>query len=161
MQRTMVLDRLLGRKKKEEGQAVIRSEFLKIRPVRNPNLKSEKDETGKITLIISLEKPEEETERRRKRRKGIFSRMAPAPTEKRIQLDMVGSIVWELCDGERTAKDIIERLHKEYKVLPSEAEISLNAYFNQLSKRGLLGFILPEETRTRLQEKEKNEKEKK
>jgi len=46
-------------------------------------------------------------------------------------------------------------------LLPSEAEVSLNAYFNQLSKRGLVGFIIPEETRVRLEEIMKQEKRKK
>ena len=148
----MVLDRL--RRKKEKPPPIPRSEFLKMVPVRNPGLKWEKDEDGKFKLFVPLQQPKE--------KKGkLFSKLAPSPKEKKIQLDKIGSIVWELCDGERNMEDIIESLHQEYKLLPSEAEVSLNAYFNQLSKRGLVGFVLPEETRKRLKEAARREEEKK
>lgn len=148
----MILDRL--RRKKEKPPPIPRSEFLKMVPVRNPGLKWEKDEDGKIQLFVPLQQPKE--------KKGkLMSKLAPSPTEKKIQLDKIGSIVWELCDGERSMEGIIESLHQEYKLLPSEAEVSLNAYFNQLSKRGLVGFVLPEETRKRLEEAARREEEKK
>lgn len=154
----MVLDRL--RRKKKKGPAIPRGEFLKMKPVRNPGLKWEKNEEGDFTLFIPMQQ-RQQAPKGKKRRKGLLSKLAPAPTEKKIQLDRVGSIVWDLCDGERTMEDIVDHLHKEYKLLPSEAEVSLNAYFNQLSKRGLVGFVLPEETRKRFMEAEKKEKEKK
>lgn len=148
----MILDRLRG-KKKEKPPEIPRSEFLKMRPVRNPKLRWEKKEEGTFSIFIPLEQPEG-------KKRGL-SKLAPAPKEKQIQLDKVGSIVWELCDGERTMQDIVEHLHEEYKLLPSEAEVSLNAYFNQLSKRGLVGFVLPEETRKRLAEAARKEEKKK
>jgi len=154
----MVLDRL-RRKKKKKGPEIPRNEFLKMRPVRNPGLRWEKNEEGIFTLFIPVQ--QEQKPKAKKRRKQLLAKLAPAPTEKKIQLDKVGSIVWDLCDGEKTMKDIVDHLHKEYKLLPSEAEISLNAYFNQLSKKGLVGFVLPEETRKRFIEAEKKEKEKK
>ena len=156
----MVLDRL--RRKKKKAPEIPRGEFLKMRPVRNPGLRWEKNEEGDLTLFIPVQQRQEQQKPKgKKRRKGLLSKLAPAPTEKKIQLDRVGSIVWDLCDGERTMKDIVDHLQKEYKMLPSEAEVSLNAYFNQLSKRGLVGFVVPEETRKRFMEAEKKEKEKK
>jgi hypothetical protein len=164
----MILDRL-RRKKKEKVPEIPRSEFLRMIPVRNPQLRWEKNEEGNISIFIPKKKPETSEQqvekrvkkRRKKRRKGILSRIAPTPKEKRIQLDMVGSIVWDMCDGKRAMKDIIERLHEEYKMLPSEAEVSLNAYLNQLTKRGLIGFVVPEKARARFEEAVKKEKEKK
>ncbi|MFB0523704.1 MAG: PqqD family protein, partial [Candidatus Bathyarchaeia archaeon] len=137
----MILDRL--RRKKKKGPDIPRTEFLKMKPVRNPALKWEKNEQGTLTLSLPLQQEQQPKEKKGKKGKkgkgGFLSKLAPAPTEKKIQLDKVGSIVWELCDGERTMQDIVERLHEEYKLLPSEAEVSLNSYFNQLSKRGLVG----------------------
>ena len=149
----MVLDRL-RRKKKQKGPEIPRSEFLKMKPVRNPQLRWERNEEGNFSLFIPLQQPKQ-------KKRQLLSKLAPAPKEKQIQLDKVGSIVWDLCDGERTMGDIVEHLHEEYKLLPSEAEVSLNAYFNQLSKRGLVGFVLSEETRKRFVEASKKEEEKK
>ena len=85
-------------------------------------------------------------------KEGFIGKIAKTPKEKKIELDKIGSIVWELCDGKRTVKDIAKILHERYKLLLSEAEISLNTYFNSLSKRGLMGFVLPEKTRARFEE---------
>ncbi len=153
----MVLDRL--RRKKKKAPEIPRTEFLKMKPVRNPALRWEKDEQGTYTVFVPLQ--QQQQSKGRKGKKGLLSKLAPSPTEKKIQLDKVGSIVWGLCDGERTMQDIVEHLREEYKLLPSEAEVSLNAYFNQLSKRGLVGFVLPEETRRRFTEAAKKEEEKK
>ncbi|RLE78217.1 MAG: hypothetical protein DRJ56_00565, partial [Thermoprotei archaeon] len=62
---------------------------------------------------------------------------------KKILLDKVGSFVWDLCDGEHTVEDIIRELMREYKLHRREAEASLLLYLQMLSKRALIGFILP------------------
>jgi len=148
----MVLDKLRG-KKKPKAPAVPRSEFLKIKPVRNPSVKWEKKEKGEVRIIITLGQP---------KKKGLLSKFVfSPPKEKKIDLDKVGSVVWELCDGEKTVGDIAQYLQEKYKFMLTEAEISLNAYFQQLSKRGLVGFILPEETRARFEEFTGTEKGKK
>jgi hypothetical protein len=148
-----VLDRLRG-KKKQKGPAISRLEFLGIKPVRNSIIRWEKNEQNIITLFIPPRQPQN------KKRRSILSLLSPAPPERKIRLDTVGSIIWELCNGERTVKDIVQFLNEEYKMLPNEAELSLNTYFDQLSKRGIMDFIIPEETRARLEEAAEKEKKK-
>jgi len=151
----MVLDRL-KRRKQPEGPQLGRSEFLTMRPIRNPQITWVKSEDGRIRITIPLKQLKKEGKttkiegrKRRRKRESLFSKLTPDPKEKHIQLDVIGSIVWEFCDGENTVKEIVGHLHNEYKLLPSEAEISLNSYFNDLSKRGLLAFLLPGEMRPR------------
>ena len=159
----MILDRL-RRKKKPKAPPLRRSDFLRLKPIRNPMVKWEKNEKGEIKIIIPLKKIKEirekvESGKRRKRKKpGLFSKLFPEPKEKRIQLDEIGSVVWELCDGNRTVKDIIDYLYEKYKLLPRESEISLNTYLNSLVKRGLMGFILPEDLKSRLEKEAEEEK---
>jgi hypothetical protein len=155
----MILDRL-RRKKKEGIPEIPRNEFLKMIPVRNPQLKWDRNEEGNVRIFVPLKKSKKEDKRRKKKRQGPLSRILATPKEKRVQLDTIGSIVWDACDGKRTMKDIFEHLYKKYKMLPSEAEVSLNAYFNQLTERGLVGFIAPEKTRARFEEAVKKEKKK-
>ena len=142
----MVFGRLFKRKKKQKGLQMPRSAFLKVKPVRNPMLKWEKDKkTKEIKIIVPLKSSQQFQERKQKK-KGILSKLfISEPRERIINLDRVGSIVWELCNGERTIGDIANYLVEKYKLMPEEAEFSLSAYFNLLSKRGLIGFVLPEE----------------
>ncbi|MEM2500430.1 MAG: PqqD family protein [Candidatus Bathyarchaeia archaeon] len=151
----MVFGRLFRRKKKREGLQIPRSYYLKVKPVRNPALKWEKDKkTKEIKIIVPLRPPSQD---RNESKKGLLDRLfPPEPRERIIRLDKIGSIVWELCDGERTIGDIAGYLVEKYKVLPEEAELSLTTYFNQLASRGLVGFMVPEEVKKYLEaEKQK------
>ncbi|MFQ6096003.1 MAG: PqqD family protein [Candidatus Bathyarchaeia archaeon] len=144
-----MLDRF-KRKKKPKKPTISRSDFFKVRPVRNPGVKWEKDDSGKIQLLI----PIRQESVRKKGFSKILVRLFPKPDvkEKKVQLDKIGSFVWELCDSNRTVEEIVNSLNEEYKMIPREAEISLRIYFEQLTKRGLLGFIFPEKVRERLKE---------
>ena len=146
------------RKKKPKGPMISRDEFLRLKPVRNPALRWEKNEKGEIQLIFPLT---ESPGKKKASGKVLSKLLPPPPKERKIQLDAVGSIVWELCDGNATVKDISGALQEKYKMMPVEAEVSLDAYFKQLTKRALVGFIVPEELREKFQEETKDKKIKK
>jgi len=156
----MILGKL-RRKKKPKGPALSRSEFLSLKPTRNPIIEWEKNEKGEILVIVPLKKIKEKKKGEKKepsRPISFLSKIFPEPEERRIQLDEVGSAVWELCDGKKTAKEIVDFLCQKYKLLPREAEISLSSYLNNLAKRGLIGFIIPEELRERLAKRREAER---
>jgi len=156
----MILDRL-RRKKKTEGPRLSRSEFLRLKPVWNPLIKWEKNEKGEVKITIPFKKIREKSQDKKGssgKFTGVLSKIFPEPEEKRIRLDQIGSIVWELCDGERTVKEIVDFICEKYKLLPRETEVSLSTYLNSLVKRGLIGFIVPEDVRKRLEEKKEAEK---
>jgi len=155
----MIFDRL-RRKKKPKGPSIRRSDFLRLKPLRNPMVEWERNKKGEINIIIPLKKIREKmrgAKKEKRRRPGILSKLFPEPEEKRIQLDEIGSVVWELCDGKRTVKEIIGYLHEKYKLLPRELEISLSNYLNSLVERRLVGFIVPEDLQMPLG-KDKEEK---
>ena len=157
----MILDKL-RRKKKPKPPKLSRTEFLSLKPIRNPILTWQKDEKGEIEITVPLKKIREEAKKRkvaRSRTSRFFSRFFQEPEEKKIRLDEVGSMVWELCDGQTTTKEIIDHLCEKYKLLPREVEISLGTYLNSLVKRGLIAFIVPEDLRERLA-KQSEEKQK-
>ena len=133
------------RRKAKEIQ-VSRQEFLNTKPLRNPSLKCERKENGKVTVFISYKKS---------RFASIFSKI---PKEKKVVLDKVGSHVWNLCDGNHTVEQIAESIHQEYKLTMEEAEAALRTYFNQLSEREIVGFILHQQNRGSLSKKDKRRK---
>lgn len=57
---------------------------------------------------------------------------------KRIELDSMGSFVWERCDGERSVGQIVDDLCDEYRLHRREAEASLAEFLTELRKRGLV-----------------------
>jgi len=108
----------------EHKSVYLGSDFLKVKPARNPYVSWKKTKKGVM----------------------IFAR------GKKIDLDKTGATVWEACDGENTVEDIAQILHEKYMMNVSEAETSLSVYFEQLVKKGLVVFIKPEKTRARAEE---------
>lgn len=133
-------------RRKAKGIQVSRQEFLNTRPLRNPRLKWERNENDMVTVFISY-------------KKGRFARIfSKIPKEKQVVLDKVGSHVWNFCDGKHTIEHIAESIHQKYKLTMEEAEAALRTYFNQLSERGLVGFILPQQNKGSLSKKDKRRK---
>lgn len=110
--------------------------LLRSKPVRNPYLKWEKYPSGEVVIYL-------------KYRRTFFTKFASVfvkvPEYKKLALDKVGSLVWELCDGEHTVNEIIDVLVSRYKLKRREAEVALIAYLQQLIKRRLIGLIPPKE----------------
>jgi len=122
-----------------KGIQVSREEFLKAKPVRNPGLEWSEDE-NRVHVTI----PPKKTFLHR-----ISTKLLPLTREKRIVLDEQGSFIWNLCDGKTSIKIIAKSLNAKYDMPISYAEAALDVYFVQLSKKGLVGFSLPESTRKR------------
>ncbi len=116
-----------------------RAEFLKAKPVRNPELRWRQDKKG-----IRLTLPRKRTIWFR-----FFSKFLPLKREQLILLDEQGALVWSLCNGEHQVKEIAKRLSQKYDMRTSDAQAALDLYLVQLSKNGLLGFILPESAKKR------------
>jgi hypothetical protein len=130
-------------KKKPESLQVSRDEFLKTKPVRNPSLEWKADDQGKTLVILP---PKE------RRKTGRLSNLLGVPEQKKFSIDEIGSIVWSMCDGEHNIKNIVEALNQRFKLNREEAETGLQTYMKQLSKKGLVGFILPNETQAKFRE---------
>jgi len=122
-------------KKTLEGLNVSHKEFLKAKPMRNPDLKWEEDEKG-----VHIKPPQ---------RGSLVSRLLPFRRRRGVVLDQQGTFIWKLCDGEHQIKEIGNELEEKYKMRASSALAALELYLVQLSKNGLIGFIFPESVRKR------------
>jgi len=108
-----------------------RREVLALKPLRNPDLQwSEED--GHIVLTIP---------RRNNWKTRILNIFVAVPESRRVVLDDVGTHVWQQLDGQNSVEQIGKSLAKHYKLEPREAEISLQQYFRELSRRGYVGFM--------------------
>jgi hypothetical protein len=108
----------------EPKSAYSGTDFFKVRPARNPYVRWNKTRKG-VRITTS---------------------------GKKIDLDNIGTTVWEACDGQNTVEDIAQILHEKYNMMMNEAEASLSVYFGQLSRRGLVVLPAPGETQARIEE---------
>lgn len=134
--------------KRKAKKGLSREEFLQLKPIKNPLLEWNKSPKGEVVITI---RPPEKADKGKWGR--FLSKLSPTPPkEKRVNLDKIGSFVWERCDGKHCVAEIVQGLCKEYKITPREAEVSLSKFLQLLAKRKFIGVIAPE-----LKEKEEEE----
>ncbi len=122
---------------RKKQPALTREQSLASMPIRNPNLKYDREEDGTVRIII----PRKETWWVK-----ALSYMFYIPKRRRIALDELGTFVWDLCDGETTVRALIDKFARKYKLNRKEAEVSMVAYLRQLAKKGLIGIQVPQAT---------------
>jgi hypothetical protein len=71
----------------------------------------------------------------------LFSRFNKGQEQrptKKLQLDAMGSKVWQMFDGKKEVKTIIREVAEETGLSLQEAEISVTTFLRQLGRRGLI-----------------------
>ncbi len=111
--------------------APTRRELLAVRPVRNPALEWV-EEDGQIVLHIK---------RVNNWKTRLITIFTQVPESRRVVLDPIGTHVWRMLDGQNTFEAISKSLAKEFKLLPREAELSLQQFFKELGRRGFVMFM--------------------
>ena len=113
-----------------------RDQALACIPVKRPQVQETRLESGEILLAYpDYKQPWFARLIRRLDRTG-----KDAVRIKKLQLDALGSSVWELLDGKRTARQVIERFADKYSLHPKEAEVSVSQFLRELGRRELIGL---------------------
>ena len=111
-----------------------RQEALQCTPVVNASVNFSESESGLILLEYPLPmKPFFLSLFRR------FQQSYEYPTKK-LELDEMGSLVWEYIDGKTTVHSMIGRFAGHYKITIEEAEQSITAFLVELGKRGIIAM---------------------
>lgn len=110
----------------------------KAKPMRNPFVEWEMDAEGNALLQapLALQNPG---------LWGALARKMKAPNMKRFELEPVGALVWEHCDGKHTVETISRKLRERYKMNRLEADASLAAFLQMLSQRRLITLMVGQE----------------
>ncbi len=69
-----------------------------------------------------------------------LGRPADAVQSRKLQLDSLGTAVWDLIDGKRSVNEIIQQFAGAYRLQPREAEVSVTRFIRELGRRGLIGL---------------------
>ncbi len=122
---------------------ISRQEALDCIPLRNPEvMESETDDGFLLRYQVEI-KPWFRT---------IFKQLAGRDSTlitKKLQLDTLGSTVWQMVDGKHNVRQIAQRFAQGHQLGIREAEISVSAFLKDLGKRGLVAMRLTEKKKER------------
>jgi hypothetical protein len=62
------------------------------------------------------------------------------PIIRKLQLDQLGTDVWELLDGNRSVNQVIRAFARKHRLHQKEAEVSVVQFLRELGRRGLIGM---------------------
>ena len=122
-------------KKKPKGPTISRAEALNRIPVKNIQITEERLETGEVLIgypvtirpfFASLVKR--------------FGGSEKQVQTKKLQLDTLGSSVWDLLDGKRSVRQLIQIFAETHQLQPREAEVAVTQFIRELGRRGLIGL---------------------
>jgi hypothetical protein len=115
-----------------------RRRSLRARVQRSVSATVEVLEHGRTALGYTVERP----------RHLRFLRLLgglPAGPEKQprtVELDLIGSLVWEECGRDRRVCEIIDLVRDRFRISHREAELSVTEFIRGLGSRGLLSVVL-------------------
>ena len=112
-----------------------RREALDCRPSKSLHISETRLDSGEVILEYPLAvKPWIAALARR------FGGQADRVPTKKLQLDAMGTAVWDLMDGSRSVRRIVRIFAETHRLENKEAEVSVTSFIKQLGQRGLLGL---------------------
>ena len=123
-------DRIEGKPK------ITREQMLAARPIRHPKIEWAREERRTDNVPVALLR----IPRLHNRWADLIAKWLQVPDFKRIELDEIGSDVWEMCDGGHSVDAISKAIGTSYRLNRRQAEVSVAAYLKMLAERRLLAL---------------------
>jgi hypothetical protein len=123
------------RKKPKRNPQFSRIQALECTPVKNIHVKAMRLDTGEIMLTYPAAM--------RPWIAGLIRRFGGASDKsfiKKLQLDELGTQVWDLIDGSATVQSVIQRFAEDTQLHLKEAEVSVSRFLRELGRRGIIGL---------------------
>ncbi len=121
--------------KKKSVPEMSRARALQYKPVKSSDITETRLETGDVLIEYPMAL--------RPLAAAIARRLGVAPAgrqTRKLQLDALGTAVWDLLDGQRSVGQIIEIFARTHRLENREAEVSVTQFIRELGRRGLLGL---------------------
>ena len=123
-------------KKKPVTGHMTRLEALAYKPVKSTQITETRLETGEVVLEYPLAV--------RPLVAAVARRLGKSQQDlvqiKKLQLDVLGTSVWDLVDGKRSIRRMIQIFAETHRLEKREAEVSVTQFIRELGQRGLLGL---------------------
>jgi hypothetical protein len=122
--------------KKDRYGGLSRMAALACTPVKSREVHVSRLDTGEVLIRYPVSwRPWMAALARRLGREGDPS------NERKLQLDELGTMVWDLIDGRRTVHQIVQSFSDAHQLQAREAEVAVTQFLRQLGKRGLIGLL--------------------
>ena len=121
--------------RKKQFKGPVRSEALDCIPVKTDRIEEARAENGVLLLSYPVTI--------RPWLAGLFKRLGGNSDRivlKKLQLDSLGTEVWELMDGKNRVRDVVQRFAKAHRLPLREAEVAVTRFIRDLGRRGLIGL---------------------
>lgn len=121
-----------------ESRRRARLRSLRARVRRMPDAAWETNERGRVVLRYWVERP------RALRLLRFLGAMPPGPERRprHLELDLIGTRVWEACEARPRVCDLIAEIRERFRISHREAELSVTEFIRVMGSRGLLGVEL-------------------
>ena len=121
--------------KKKPTPVMNRAQALECIPVKSAAVSESRQENGLVLITYPIHmKPWMAKVVRR------MTAKEPPPALKKLELDELGTEVWDLMDGTRTVRQVAQTLADRHQLHGQEAEVAVTTFIRQLGSRGLLGL---------------------
>ena len=122
-------------KKKPKGPSISRVEALNRTPVKNRQISENRLETGEVVIHYAVAMRPFFT--------SLVKRLGGQEVQtqmKKLQLDELGTAVWNLIDGKRSVRQLVQMFAATHQLEAREAEVSVTQFIRELGRRGLIGM---------------------
>lgn len=122
-------------KKKPQGPSISRAEALDRIPVKNRQISENRLESGEVVISYPvIIRPFFAGLTKRFGGQEVQTRM------KKLQLDELGTSVWNLMDGNRSVRQLVKMFAETHQLETREAEVSVTQFMRELGRRGLIAM---------------------
>ena len=122
-------------RKKAKDIQISRAEALNSTPVKSNKIEESRLESGVVRLTYPMKTRPWVGDLMRR-----FGRDEPQVQFKKVELDELGTAVWDLIDGSRSVRQIVREFGAAYQLQAKEAEVAVTSFLRDLGKRGLIGL---------------------
>ena len=122
-------------RKRSIQSRMTRDEALSYKPAKNQHISETRLETGEVIIEYPVAV--------RPLIAAVARRLGKTPNltqTRKLQLDALGTSVWDLIDGRHTVRRMITIFAETHRLEKREAEVSVTQFIRELGRRGLLGL---------------------
>jgi hypothetical protein len=118
-----------------KSQPLSRTDALRCIPIRNPRVVENRLDSGEMLLSYpDTLKPWFSGLLQRIKKESALRRV------RKLQLDILGTGVWDLVNGKSTVMEIITSFARLHQLYHKEAEVSVIQFLRELGRRGIIGM---------------------
>ncbi len=122
-------------KAKSSPSQLSRAEAMELRPVKNRHVVEERIGESEVLIEYPMTvKPWVSALLQR------FGGRPESVRTKKLQLDELGTAVWDMLDGQRSVRMIVAEFAEIHRLERKEAEVSITHFLRMLGQRGLIGM---------------------